>query len=260
MTSSSADPARPARQTVVIGGSMAGLLAARVLADHFERVTLVERDRFPEGPEFAQRRAPGPPHPPAPDARAAHSEATLPRHRRRPASRRWDPPGHPPRFCLAQHGGMGAALPLRRRHYRVQPAPDRMERAAPPGCPAAGARPPGHRSHHPCCPPTTARGLAGVRVHALNERETAAQRDYDLDADLVVDASGRGSERRSGCRRSGTMRRARRSSTPFWGTRAVSTAGRPSTNPTSRASTSKWRRPGSCGPGRPSPSRTTAGS
>ncbi len=29
---------------IVIGGSMAGLLAARVLADHFDRVTLVERD------------------------------------------------------------------------------------------------------------------------------------------------------------------------------------------------------------------------
>ncbi len=35
---------------IVIGGSMAGLLAARVLTDHFDRVTLVERDRFPEGP------------------------------------------------------------------------------------------------------------------------------------------------------------------------------------------------------------------
>jgi flavin-dependent dehydrogenase len=34
---------------VVIGGSMAGLLAARVLASHFERVTLVERDALPEG-------------------------------------------------------------------------------------------------------------------------------------------------------------------------------------------------------------------
>lgn len=32
---------------VVMGGSMAGLLAARVLADHYERVTLIERDRFP---------------------------------------------------------------------------------------------------------------------------------------------------------------------------------------------------------------------
>jgi 2-polyprenyl-6-methoxyphenol hydroxylase-like FAD-dependent oxidoreductase len=36
-------------QALVIGGSMAGLLAARVLASHFERVTLVERDRLPDG-------------------------------------------------------------------------------------------------------------------------------------------------------------------------------------------------------------------
>jgi 2-polyprenyl-6-methoxyphenol hydroxylase-like FAD-dependent oxidoreductase len=36
---------------VVIGGSMAGMLAARVLADHFARVVLIERDRFPAGPE-----------------------------------------------------------------------------------------------------------------------------------------------------------------------------------------------------------------
>ncbi len=33
-----------ASHAVVIGGSMAGLLAARVLANHFEQVTLVERD------------------------------------------------------------------------------------------------------------------------------------------------------------------------------------------------------------------------
>jgi flavin-dependent dehydrogenase len=36
---------------VVIGGSIAGLVAARVLADHFTRVTVLERDRYPEGPE-----------------------------------------------------------------------------------------------------------------------------------------------------------------------------------------------------------------
>ncbi|MGH3823153.1 MAG: NAD(P)/FAD-dependent oxidoreductase [Pseudonocardiaceae bacterium] len=34
---------------VVVGAGMAGLLAARVLASHFEQVTLVERDRLPEG-------------------------------------------------------------------------------------------------------------------------------------------------------------------------------------------------------------------
>jgi flavin-dependent dehydrogenase len=37
---------------VVVGGSLAGLLAARVLTDHFDRVTVIDRDRFPEGAEF----------------------------------------------------------------------------------------------------------------------------------------------------------------------------------------------------------------
>ncbi len=53
---------------VVIGGSMAGLLAARVLSDRFERVTVVERDRYPEG--FENRKG-------VPQARHAH--ALLPR-------------------------------------------------------------------------------------------------------------------------------------------------------------------------------------
>lgn len=35
---------------IVAGASMAGLLATRVLADHFERVTLVERDQLPRQP------------------------------------------------------------------------------------------------------------------------------------------------------------------------------------------------------------------
>src|SRR5262249_38111630 len=38
------------RHAVVVGGSLAGMLAARVLSDHFDRVTLLERDRFPETP------------------------------------------------------------------------------------------------------------------------------------------------------------------------------------------------------------------
>ena len=36
---------------LVIGGSIAGLLAARVLVEHFERVTVIERDCYPENPE-----------------------------------------------------------------------------------------------------------------------------------------------------------------------------------------------------------------
>src|SRR3990172_7577075 len=36
---------------VVIGGSIAGLWTARVLADHFDRVTVIDRDHFPDSPE-----------------------------------------------------------------------------------------------------------------------------------------------------------------------------------------------------------------
>src|SRR6185503_4748289 len=39
------------RHAVVLGGSLAGLLAARVLSDHFEEVTLIERDAYPETTE-----------------------------------------------------------------------------------------------------------------------------------------------------------------------------------------------------------------
>lgn len=39
------------RHAIVIGGSMARLLAARVLADCYEHVTLVERDALAPSPE-----------------------------------------------------------------------------------------------------------------------------------------------------------------------------------------------------------------
>ncbi|OBJ32592.1 hypothetical protein A5620_24805 [Mycobacterium colombiense] len=38
------------RRAVVIGASISGLLAARVLADHYESVTVVDRDVLPSGP------------------------------------------------------------------------------------------------------------------------------------------------------------------------------------------------------------------
>lgn len=50
------------RHAVVVGGSLAGLLAAHVLAGYADRVTIVERDRFPQGveprPGVAQGRHP----------------------------------------------------------------------------------------------------------------------------------------------------------------------------------------------------------
>jgi 2-polyprenyl-6-methoxyphenol hydroxylase-like FAD-dependent oxidoreductase len=39
------------RHAVVLGGSLAGLLAARVLSDHFDEVTLIERDAYRETAE-----------------------------------------------------------------------------------------------------------------------------------------------------------------------------------------------------------------
>ncbi len=39
------------RHALVIGGSMAGLLAARVLSDYFGQVTIVDRDIFPDVPD-----------------------------------------------------------------------------------------------------------------------------------------------------------------------------------------------------------------
>lgn len=41
----------PPGEALVIGSSIGGLLAARVLADRYERVTLLERDRLPQGAE-----------------------------------------------------------------------------------------------------------------------------------------------------------------------------------------------------------------
>ena len=40
------------RHAIVIGGGIAGLLAARILTDHFERVTIIERDHYPKEPVF----------------------------------------------------------------------------------------------------------------------------------------------------------------------------------------------------------------
>jgi 2-polyprenyl-6-methoxyphenol hydroxylase-like FAD-dependent oxidoreductase len=54
---------RHGREAVVLGASMAGLLATTVLADHFDRVTLVERDELPDD---------GQPRRGVPQARHAH--------------------------------------------------------------------------------------------------------------------------------------------------------------------------------------------
>ena len=40
------------QHAIVIGGSIAGMMMARVLTHYFAQVTIIERDRLPETPEF----------------------------------------------------------------------------------------------------------------------------------------------------------------------------------------------------------------
>jgi 2-polyprenyl-6-methoxyphenol hydroxylase-like FAD-dependent oxidoreductase len=44
----------PATRALVIGGSLAGMCAGRVLSDAFDNVTIIERDTYPSAPEFRQ--------------------------------------------------------------------------------------------------------------------------------------------------------------------------------------------------------------
>src|SRR6516225_2303373 len=44
----------PATSALVIGGSLAGMCAARVLSEVFDKVTIIERDAHPSAPDFRQ--------------------------------------------------------------------------------------------------------------------------------------------------------------------------------------------------------------
>lgn len=55
-------PARIDGSAVVIGASMAGLCAARVLADRFDHVTVLDRDDLPDTPTW-RRQVPQGRHP-----------------------------------------------------------------------------------------------------------------------------------------------------------------------------------------------------
>jgi 2-polyprenyl-6-methoxyphenol hydroxylase-like FAD-dependent oxidoreductase len=58
-TQASSNPrAAGGRHAVVVGGSIGGMLAARVLAEHFDAVSVIERDPLPDAPE----NRPGVPH------------------------------------------------------------------------------------------------------------------------------------------------------------------------------------------------------
>src|SRR5215470_17196884 len=54
----------PATSALVIGGSLAGMCAARVLSDTFDKVTIIERDAYPSSLDF---------RPGVPQARHVHN-------------------------------------------------------------------------------------------------------------------------------------------------------------------------------------------
>ena len=170
---------------IVIGGSMAGLLAARVLSEHFERVTIIERDRLTDD---AQSRKGVP--------QGQHVHGLLARGAALLAD------SFPDLFAaLAQDG----AVPLgpsdiRRYHLGVWMAP------VPSPFKALFQSRPFLEQHVRAC--LTARNNVHVmdacevtRLSANDERITGVvlrhrsreQREDELIANLVVDTSGRGS-------------------------------------------------------------------
>jgi 2-polyprenyl-6-methoxyphenol hydroxylase-like FAD-dependent oxidoreductase len=171
---------------VVFGGSVAGLLAARVLSEHYQQVTIVERDALPPAGEHRK----GVPH-------GRHLHGLHPRGReildelfpgftgRLTAAGavccdvlgdlRWQLSGHQLRQQRAGLPALFASRPFLEGHIRALvralPHVSVLER-----CSVAGllATPDGRR-------------ITGARVNDAEGRLVA------IEADLVVDATGRGS-------------------------------------------------------------------
>ena len=175
---------------LVIGGSIAGLLASRILSTRFDRVTVVERDRFPEGP--APRK--GVPH-------AGHQHIMLRRgtdvlERLFPGIRGQHVAAGAPVIDMANDAawltpfGRGIRFPSElvmltgsrdllewglRRRVNALSSVRFLE-----GAEVTGLLPAANR-------------VGGVKIRFRNERDGQGGGEEILDADLVVDASGRSS-------------------------------------------------------------------
>ncbi|MFO7681363.1 MAG: FAD-dependent monooxygenase [Chloroflexota bacterium] len=176
------------RKAIVIGASMGGLLAARVLSEHFEQVTLLERDTFPAAGENRKG---------VPQGRHAHAvlarglqimEGYFPGLIDRLVSlgadygdvsekARWF---HEGGYHQPTHSGVNAinvSRPLLEAEVRARvlalPNVQAME-----GCDVLGLLPTPDKER-----------VSGVRII----RRKAGSAEESLTADLVVDASGRGS-------------------------------------------------------------------
>ncbi|WP_228975830.1 FAD-dependent monooxygenase [Streptomyces sp. DH12] len=176
------------RHAVVIGGSVAGLLAARALADHAEQVTVVERDRFPQEAE---------PRPGVPQGRHLH---VLLEGGRQAIERLL--PGVVDEVAAAGAPRVGMPADLVQwqggRWYRRTPATAHILSASRPLLEHVVRRRVLADPRITAVEGAEAVGLTGdaARVRGVLVRERGAGRDAEprtIDADLVVDASGRGS-------------------------------------------------------------------
>lgn len=181
------------RHVVVIGGSLAGLLAARALVGHAERVTIVERDRFPQGEGEGTTSRPG-----VPQSRHPHVlleggqlalEALLPGYMAELTAAGAPRVGMPSDMVQFQndrwfrrmpasthiHTGSRAQMErLVRRRVLAEPSITLVEGTDTVGLTGDATR------------------VRGVLVRERGDGARSAQRE--LAADLVVDASGRGTK------------------------------------------------------------------
>jgi 2-polyprenyl-6-methoxyphenol hydroxylase-like FAD-dependent oxidoreductase len=176
------------KTAIVIGASMGGLLAARALADHYEQVTLLERDTFPT--EVANRRG-------VPQGRHAHAvlvggltimEDYFPGLTdelvRQGADygdvsqrARWFYDGGYHQPCQSGHNGICVSRPLLEAAVRARVLALPQVRAVE-ACDVLGLLATADQSR-----------VTGVRII----RRKAGSTEESLTADLVLDASGRGS-------------------------------------------------------------------
>jgi hypothetical protein len=178
------------RTAVVLGGSIAGLLAARALAGPYQQVVVVERDELPDSIDAEPRRG-------VPQGRHVHGllaggvraiESLVPgfgdglvahgAHRRDPGlHNRFLTPRGRLKQVVSGESTFGASRPLIESYLRAQvrqiPQVEFVDRT--------DIIAPTFRGSGP-----TAR-VTGVRV------QTAGEPERHLEADLVVDATGRGS-------------------------------------------------------------------
>src|SRR5215510_9008889 len=175
----------PATSALVIGGSLAGMCAARVLSDVFDKVTIIERDAYPSASDF---------RPGVPQARHVHNllarglrefeiffpgfEARMRERGAVPVESGWDTATlWPHGWARRAHTGLWqlyASRPLIegtvREFCRDLPNVAFLERTEVSALRAAGG---------------SRRDCTGVEVRSRDDGQTRT-----LEADLVVDASG----------------------------------------------------------------------